>query len=834
MAHEEFQIAELVTGITLLMLVAAVTTMLSKRIDKLPLTIGLVFIGVGVSYAADHVPGFGSLANFALTPELVLFVFIPTLIFESAFNLNARQVGRNILPILTMAVPGLLVSTAIIGLIMSVFTEFDLMVALLLGAILSATDPVAVIAIFKQLGVPERLTVLVEGESLFNDATSLVLATLLIGILTAGEFSSGVVISGVGEFFLVFFGGAFVGWLLALAVGQVLGAIESDPDIEITLSTILAYFSFIIAEHVFHVSGIMAVVAAGIMMGSWGKTKISPSTEEFMEHFWEYLAYIANVLIFLMVGMQIDLAALWASIDLIILVFVCMLISRAVVVFGAVPLIGKLPGADAIGMPYRLVVYWGGLRGAIALAIVLALPSEFAHKDTLVAIVMGAVVFTLVIQGLSIESLVKRLKLDRLSLADQLAKLEGDREARSEGLTRMHDLAKGGLFSHRIADNIREKGLRQIDEMEAEIAFLHAQMDQDEMLKTLGMRCLVREKSRYHELFARGLINEWAYRELNHTMDVQMDSVRFNGQLPTPEIEASIGKRFSFFMMAVLVQLPGFRGYVEGLRTQWIVRDYTVAWGRHRASQSVLNQLEKNFHGEFDANVIERLNGVYQDISSQAKAQIDEVAELYPEFVESTQEQLGQRLMLISEHDAVEHAKEMGIIQSGIATTILKEQAERLRMLAQENMSACFEIEIDELLAKVPLFSEVAQDQYAVIAEYLRSRTVPRGTDIIRQGHAGDSMFLIARGIAKVSMVEGSETRDLAMLYAGDFFGESALLHETPRNATATAATPCSLYELKRVDLDRLCDGHPEIRAGVERIDAQRLERNADQLDESS
>ena len=225
MAHEEFHIAELMTGITLLMLVAAVTTMLSKRIDKLPLTIGLVFVGIAVSYASENILGFGSLKNFALTPDLVLFVFIPTLIFESAFNLNARQVGRNILPILTLAIPGLLVSTAIIGFIMSIFTEFDLLVLLLLGAILSATDPVAVISIFKQLGVPERLTVLVEGESLFNDATSLVLATLLIGIITAGagEFSGGVVISGIGEFIVVFLGGAFVGWILALAVGHMLG-----------------------------------------------------------------------------------------------------------------------------------------------------------------------------------------------------------------------------------------------------------------------------------------------------------------------------------------------------------------------------------------------------------------------------------------------------------------------------------------------------------------------------------------------------------------------------------------------------------------------------------
>ena len=261
-------LAELVTGITLLMLVAAVTTVVIKRLDKLPLTIGLVFVGIGISYASTSIPGFGSLAHFELSPDLVLFVFIPTLIFESAFNLNARQLGRNIVPILTLAVPGLLISTAIIGLILWRFSPFEVSIALLVGAILSATDPVAVIAIFKQLGVPERLTVLVEGESLLNDATSLVLATILIGILSAGTFNGDVVVSGIGKFFVVFFGGALVGWLLAVAVGEVLGNIEADAAIEITLSTILAYFSFIIAEHIFHISNIMTIITTKLIINS--------------------------------------------------------------------------------------------------------------------------------------------------------------------------------------------------------------------------------------------------------------------------------------------------------------------------------------------------------------------------------------------------------------------------------------------------------------------------------------------------------------------------------------------------------------------------------------
>jgi len=821
MENDLVQIAELVTGITLLMLIAAITTILSKHVNKLPLTIALVFVGMGAGYASENFAAFHSLAEFALTPELVLFVFIPTLIFESAFNLNARQVGRNILPILTLAVPGLLISTAIIGTIFAFFSPFSLLVALLLGAILSATDPVAVISLFKQLGVPDRLTVLVEGESLLNDATSLVLATLLIGILSAGSFSSGVVGDGILEFLIVFFGGAIVGWLLAVVTGLMLGSIESDPDIEITLSTILAYFSFIIAEHVFHVSGIMAVVAAGMVIGSWGKSKISPSSVAFMEHFWEYLAYLANVLIFLMVGMQIDLATLWASIDLIVLVVVGMLISRAIVIFGVVPLVGKIPGIEPIGRPYQMVMYWGGLRGAIALAIVLSLP-PFEYKDTLIAVVMGAVLFTLVVQGLSIEFLVKKLGLNKLSMSDNLAQLEGDRDARVEGLSRLDKLVESGLFSQRIADNMKEKGKRQIDEISAEVEQLHSQMDSGEMISTLAIRCLVREKARYSELFSQGLINEWAYRELDHNTDVQMDAVRYSQELPGPSLDKSISKSISLIMMAALAYIPGAGRILENLRTQWIVRDYGVAWGRYRGSQSVLSSYERVSGDEINSETESKIRVAYEEISAHSKKLIDDFAEQFPEFVETMQEQLGQRLMLIAERDSVKHSADLGIVPSGIASKILKDQSERIRTLTKDNMSAYFEIDVDELLRKVAIFAEVNAKHYPSIAKYLRPQSFATGTDIIKQGQSGDSMFLIARGIANVSVLTDGESKQVAMLYAGDIFGESALLHQSPRNATTTAATPCSFYELKRADLDKMCQECPEIRESIEKVDAQR------------
>lgn len=826
MAPDTNVIENLVTGIATLMLVAAVATMISKRLSKLPLTILLVFIGMALSGLSVRMPFLEPLATFELTPALVLFVFIPTLIFESSFKLDVRQVAGNIWPILTLAVPGLLLSTLIIGLTMVWLSGFDLLVALLLGAILSATDPVAVIAIFKQLGVPERLTILVEGESLFNDATSLVFATLLLGILMAGEFTTSTALGGFVTFVVVFFGGALVGWALALIVGETLGLIEEDPAIEITLTTILAYFSFIVAEHLFHVSGIMAVVAAGLTIGSWGRSKISPSTEDFMEQFWEYLAYLANALIFLMVGMQIDLVVLVNSLDLIASVVVAMLVSRAVVIFGLMPLVGKVPGSEAIGVPFQQVMYWGGLRGAIALAIVLSLP-DFEHKDTLVAIVMGAVLFTLVVQGLSIESMVKWLGLDQLSIPDHLARLEGDRHARHEGLQRLASLQKNGNFSERVAGHLRAACEAQISGLEAELTTLYSGLSDAQTRRILIMRCLVREKARYHELFARGLINEWAYRELGHTIDVQMEDARHRNATPRPEFETSPAKALDLWLIRMLDVVPFMGWAAERLRTQRIVRDYDIAWGRYRGTGSVLSSFaELSGEGNIPANVVDEVRGIYEHLREAMKRELSEVADQFPEFVETFQEQLGQRMLLIAEHESVHHAASFGLIQPGVAQEILKSQNRRIRELKRDDIIACFEIEPEELLKKVPVFANMSSAQFASIALFLRPLTVPRGTEIIRQGEAGDSLFLIARGVARVMIEADGVVSHAATLFAGDLFGESAMLHRLPRNATIVAATPCSLYELSGDDLDQICESHPGIRKAVELVDAKRAAAN--------
>jgi len=301
-----------------------------------------------------------------------------------------------------------LISTAVIGGVMHVVCswmslELSWPEAFLLGSILSATDPVAVISLFGQLGAPKRLTVLVEGESLFNDAAAIVLSRIILGVMAVGAVSGDTVILGGAELFQIFFGGTMIGWALAMTAGMIIGAVEADAFIEITITTILAYLSFYVAEHSMGLSGVMAVVAAGVVMSGWGRAEISPSIAGYLEHFWGYLAEVANNLLFLLVGMTVTLGALVNSLPILFWVVIAMLLSRGLVIFTLVPVVGKLPGSDPIDRRYQTVIYWGGLRGGITLAIALSLPDTVQNKELFITLATGAVLFTLIFQGLTIQ-----------------------------------------------------------------------------------------------------------------------------------------------------------------------------------------------------------------------------------------------------------------------------------------------------------------------------------------------------------------------------------------------------------------------------------------------
>jgi CPA1 family monovalent cation:H+ antiporter len=820
-AHHVGQLVGTIIG---LLLIASITLAASKKL-KLPFTVLLVLVGIGLTQLAEHGPSIlQPFVDYDISPGVILFVFLPTLIFESAFNLDVKQLRSNLLPVMILAIPGLILSTAIIGSIVWFFTDISLAAALLLGSILSATDPVAVISLFKQLGAPKRLTVLVEGESLFNDATSIVVSKILLGVATAGYFSSEAAFNGVISFFTVFFGGVLVGWVAALITGVVLGKVESDSFIEISLTTILAYFSFLIAEELFHVSGVMAVVAAGITMGSWGRAKISPSVAGYLEHFWEYLAYVANALIFLLVGLRVELGALVESLEQLCWVLIAMLISRALVIYSLVPLTSMLPSVEPVNRAYQTVMYWGGLRGAIALAIVLSL-GEFEYADSFVAIVTGAVLFTLLIQGLSIEELIKRLGLDKIPLADRVARAEGIMHATHTALQRIPELQSGGLFSLRIAETMKQRCEKESEEVYHELEEMRSQeldISQERML--LFTRGLREEKHFYYELFSKGHLSESAYRDLCHSVDIQLDSVRLGRALPLYTIYPPQLTKFLRDMYRWVNALFGFTGLPERWQTGRIARNYEKAWGRYQASSHVFAELAHLYEAHsVPEELVQEVRDTYQNWIQSSRKRIDEIGELFPEFTNSMQEKLAARLIIHAQKEVIARKIESGTISHGVGEKLLKKLEKEIKELRSKDISH-LKIDPSELLRKVPFFQGIPPDEFKGVAARLQPRNLPAGEIIIQQGEEGDTLFLIARGVIRVSRKDGEEERDLATLMAGDFFGEMSLLHHAPRSATCRSVSPCALYELRRRDFDELRLQFPAIHEALERTDRERKE----------
>ena len=825
------QVVTIVGAIFGLLLLAAATHPLAERIG-IRFPIALVLMGILLHEGADA--GIGVLEpirNLDIPASVIFFVFLPTLVFEEALNMDARDLRENLGPVLMLAIPGLLLSTLLTGALLRAgapLVGFALSwpEALLLGSILSATDPVGVTDMFKQIGAPKRLMVLVEGESLFNDATSIALSRALLAILLAGSagvVSLGSVAEGVWDFAFVFLGGIAVGWAAAVVVGLLLGWVEDNAFIEISLTTVLAYLCFILAEEKLQVSGVMAALSAGLLIGGWGKAKISPAVTQQLEELWSYLADVANALVFLMVGLAVDASALAAVLPLLALAVPVMLIARGASVFGLTPLVGRFPGAEPISRRYQTVIWWGGLRGGVALAIALALP-PIPGKDTIfVPVATGAVLFTLFVQGLSIERLVRFLGLDVPPLSDRVARIEGLISAKQRTLEQIPELQAGGLFSPRIAGSVRSRCEGELARMRADLAALRERdLNLAEERPLLYLSCFGEEKTLYYQMFSRGHLSERTYRDLTHSIELQTEAMRHEGRLPEFTLYPPTGERLETVLLRVLDGVVGLGALVERLRAGRTARDYEVAWARSRSSSRVLETLdERALNDPTRADITQEVRAFYQYWHESARSRLDQTAEQFPEFVAATQERLADRLVLHAEQEAIEEKAQSGLIPDGVAEAMLAEMAEELRQLRASQVTH-LRIEPEELLRKVPFFQELPGAEFASVAVRLRPRTAPSGEVIVRQGTSGDSLYLVARGVIRVSRQDGGLTRDLATLMAGDFFGESALLHGGPRTATCRAVTPCALYELKREDLDPVIAVSPAMRLALEEADRRR------------
>ena len=370
---------------------------------RLPYTVALVVAGLLVGIGA----GAAGFAPIDVSPELVLLVLLPGLVFEAAYRLRIVELRRWFGGLALLAVPGVLISAAIVAIVLNVATGLRLDLAFIVGAMVSATDPAAVVATFKRLRVPPALATLVDGESLLNDGTGLVLFAIAIGAVAAPI--------GPGEAVLSFAGSVAISLAIGLATGylaaRVMGLVD-DHLVELTISVVLAYGSYLLADH-FHLSGVIATVTAAIVLGNVGPGKTMSATgADAIDTVWEFVAYLLTAVVFLEVGLAISPGRLLDSIWPIAWAIVGILVGRALVVYvllGGVSRLAPRPGlAGEVPTGWLHVLFWAGLRGAVAVAMALSLPADIPQRDLLQEITFGVVLFTLLVQGTTVGGIVDR------------------------------------------------------------------------------------------------------------------------------------------------------------------------------------------------------------------------------------------------------------------------------------------------------------------------------------------------------------------------------------------------------------------------------------------
>ena len=384
-----------------LVAIACVVALVTRRLS-IPYSVALVVAGLAISLV-------GPAADLDITPDLILAVLIPGLVFEAAYKIHLDELRRTFPTVVVLAVPGVAVTAAVVAEIVSRTTGLDRGLAFLLGAIVCATDPVAVVAIFKRLHAPARLATVVEAESLLNDGTGVVLFTIA---LTAISQPVGIV-EGFWTFLVTVIVSAAIGagaGLIAVRTMRVAG----DHLVEVMVSVVAAYGTYLLAD-TFHQSGIIATVVAGIVIGNPGRRlALSERTTEALDLVWEFVAFLLTALTFLLVGVVITPATLVDALPVIVAGYAAITVARAIVVYGVIGGGQRLlrpRSAHRLPVGYLHVMFWAGLRGAIAIALVLALPKDLPSRDIVAGAVYGIVLITLLVQGTTAGRVVRRARI---------------------------------------------------------------------------------------------------------------------------------------------------------------------------------------------------------------------------------------------------------------------------------------------------------------------------------------------------------------------------------------------------------------------------------------
>jgi len=791
----------------------------------LPVLLGVVGVALGgfpavlseLGWSAGSDPFADIFVELPVSSATFIYVFLPLLVFEAGIVTDVRRTLQDAAPILLLAIVATLITTGVIGLALWPLAGVSLVVCLLLGAVVATTDPAAVIAIFRDVGAPARLTRLVEGEALLNDAAAIALFAVLLGMLvSAREPEIG---SGLREFFLSFVGGGALGLLAGRALLAVIPWVRDDRLAEATLTLAIAYGVFIAAERLFH-------VGSGLTISALGRSRIAPYNWSFLTDLWDQIAFWARSLVFILASILVP--RLLGDVGLRDLMLIGVLVlaafgARILVLFVLVPPLELFKLTRPVSASYKLAITWGGLRGALTLVLALAATENGALgpevKRFVAVLATGLVLFTLFVNGTTLRLVIDLLGIARLSARNQVLRDQVLALSYAEVCDSVRDMAQ----NHALAESAVEEVVKPYQAWikAANTRDADVRLTERDRLAIALVALANQERVLVLETRTDRIASPATVQVLLRNGDGLVEGARAEGRVGYHRAaEAALSFPVAFRIAYLLYRHFGIVRFladrladrVELLLVMRLLVDRLLSFNRQRLVPMFGERI-----AELTSEIIEQRRKGVNDA-------LDALRRQYPDYVAALEIRFLRQSALRQEMERYRALYEEGLIPQELYDDLLRGVAGASAAEPRPR----FDIGLDthRLIERLDLLSGLDERQLDRIARLLRPRFTVPNERIIRKGDRGDAVFFIVSGAVEVSLPAGP-----VRLGSGEFFGEMALLSGRPRQADIMALTYCRLLVLRKADFEQFMTANPEAREAINRTAASRHSVNQQDRD---
>lgn len=753
-----------------------------------------------------------SILSLPIRSSVFLYVFLPTLIFQVALGLNLRRMIDDIVPILVMAVVAVVVATFFVGYSLQPFTGMPLIACLLLGAIVSTTDPSAVVSIFRSIAAPQRLTRIVEGESLLNDAAAIALFGFFLAFVMAGV-PNPTLRDALVDFPKLVFLGLIVGWVMGRSGLWLMARFPAYPTAQMSLSIALPYVTYILCERALGASGIIAVVTAGMTLNLAGPGRLAPATWTHLREVWDLLAHWAGALIFIMAALLIPRLMANAELrdlGLIAVVTLAALGARIVVLWGLLPNLHRLGFSPRVQRPYRVAILWGGLRGAITLTLALAVTENLRVpvdvKREIGILATGFTLFTLFAQGTTLRWLVGWLGLTKLAPLDRALSQQVIAVALQNVREDVAETVREHQLSH---DIVRSEAKRFGERLNQAVERAEEAEDIPETQRiTLGLLALAgRERDIIIEDFRQQLVSTRIVDQMITDADRLIERTRTGGRNGYREAGRQALGTGRLYRLAVFLHnrlgLSGLLSELTASRFERLLQQRITLDELHPLIDTKIRRI----HGR---RIGDLLHDVLRRREEETESALDGLRLQYPGYVEEIERRFIRRMTLRREEREYQTLSDDGLIGPELHQS-LQQAIQEERDGLEDRPTLDLTLQKAELVKQFPLFANMSEADRRQLTRALRTIYVHPGEVIIDKGEPARSVYFIASGAVEMELA-GHKDR----LGRGEMFGQLAILARRPRRSRAKAISSSTLLSLDEARFTRLLKRSPELRAMVD------------------